>query len=285
MALHPPQVGPAPLLPFLKWAGGKRKLASTILGALGPGRRLIEPFVGAGAVFGASNYPTAFLGDCNPDLLGLYRALQSEARPLIEECRRLFALPGTSETYLTQRALFNASAQGLSRAALFLYLNHRGYNGLCRYNQRGKFNVPFGGPERTTPLPETLLQQWSARLQGVELACCDFEEAMESAQEGDVVYCDPPYAPLHSTEGFTSYAPGGFTWGDQVRLATAARRIAQRGVVVAISNHDTKATRELYAGSVIVPLSVPRHIGSRADCRKRAAELLVLQGPHRCSIP
>ena len=37
--------------PFLKWAGGKFKIIDRILAALPPGGRLLEPFLGSGAVF------------------------------------------------------------------------------------------------------------------------------------------------------------------------------------------------------------------------------------------
>ena len=55
-----------------------------------------------------------------------------------------------SETYFyEQRTLFNqlireGKADGELAAGLFYYLNRTCYNGLCRFNSKGEFNVPFG---------------------------------------------------------------------------------------------------------------------------------------------
>ena len=278
MGIPPQHISHTPLLPFLKWAGGKRKLANTILKLIGPGRHLLEPFVGAGAVFGASKYPAVILGDINSDLIDLYKALQTDVHALLTECRPLFLLPCTRREFLTQRTLFNASSRNLTRAARFLYLNSRGYNGLCRYNRRGEFNVPFGGEHRTSMLPTALLMEWHHRLAGVEVIRDDFEQVMERAQPGDVVYCDPPYAPLQRNAGFTTYSAGGFDWANHVRLAAVARRLARRDVVVAISNHDTATIRELYADANIHALTAPRHISCTVASRRSAAEIIAVYG-------
>lgn len=131
--------------PFLKWLGGKRGLLAALRQLLPKGSRLIEPFVGAGAVFLGTDYPEYRLSDINPDLIGLYRMLQAEGGDFIESCRQYFNDAWCSaEGYLALRQRFNCSGDQAERAALFLYLNRHGFNGLCRYNQQGTFNVPWG---------------------------------------------------------------------------------------------------------------------------------------------
>ncbi len=131
--------------PFLKWAGGKYRLLDRLLPSLPAGSRLVEPFVGSGAVFLNAAYPAYLLCDLNPDLIGLYETLRREGERFIKRARALFTPENnTREAFLRLRAAFNASTDAEERAVLFLYLNRHAYNGLVRYNARGVYNVPFG---------------------------------------------------------------------------------------------------------------------------------------------
>jgi DNA adenine methylase len=131
--------------PFLKWAGNKYRLMSRIGAVLPEGRRLVEPFVGSGAVFLNTDYPEYRLADANPDLINVYRTLQREGQAFVDDCRQYFTPDyNAPDVYYALRDRFNASKDVKLRSVLFVYFNRHGYNGLCRYNSRGKFNVPFG---------------------------------------------------------------------------------------------------------------------------------------------
>ena len=263
--------------PFLKWAGNKHRLLDRILPRLPAGDRLIEPFAGAAAVTLAADYPAYRLVDSNPDLIGLFRAVRDEGEPFLERARALFADGNRAETYYARRTAFNAETDPVERAALFLYLNRHGYNGLCRYNRRGGFNVPFGRHARPY-FPEAELTAFARRAREcpVELAVGDFEAELDAARPGDVVYCDPPYAPLSATADFTAYAPGAFADDAQARLAAAARRAAGRGVPVVISNHDTPVVREHYHGADLDSFPVARTISRQGSNRRPVDEVLAL---------
>ena len=130
---------------FLKWAGGKYGLVDTIRRHLPDSELLIEPFVGAGSVFLNTDYPSYQLNDINADLIALYRLLKSRHQHYIADARALFTTQhNQKDAYLSLRQQFNHSTDPYERSVLFLYLNRHGYNGLCRYNLSGKFNVPFG---------------------------------------------------------------------------------------------------------------------------------------------
>ena len=107
-----------------------------------------------------------------------------------------------------------------------------------------------------------------------------FTETMQLARKGDVVYCDPPYAPLSKTAYFTDYYPGGFGWNDQLLLATTAQRLAARGIQVVISNHRTREICDLYknAGARITSFKVQRHISCDGNNRQKADEILAVFG-------
>ena len=131
--------------PFLKWAGGKYRLLDRLLPSLPEGARLVEPFVGSGAVFLTAGFGSYLLCDLNPDLIGLYRTLLRDGERFIARAHALFTPENnTQEVFLRLRADFNASSDVEERSLLFLYLNRHSYNGLVRYNSRGIYNVPFG---------------------------------------------------------------------------------------------------------------------------------------------
>jgi len=273
----PAAVTPAAHRPFLKWAGNKFSIRDQLRQLLPvPERRLIEPFTGAAALFLNSDYPRYRLSDSNPDLITLYQHLSREGAPFIETCRALFCDHNNQrERYYALREEFNHTPSSQRRAALFLYLNRHGYNGLCRYNRRGIYNVPFGA-YRQPYFPAREMAHFHHRSQLAQFHCEDFVTAMRTARRGDVIYCDPPYVPLSATASFTHYRGDGFNLQQQQQLADEARRCAQRGIPVLISNHALPITRELYQGAQLQELPVARQISCIGSRRQPVQELLAL---------
>jgi DNA adenine methylase len=264
--------------PFLKWAGNKYQIVRQIKEVLPSGRRLIEPFVGSGAVFLNTDYSTYLLADANPDLISLYKILQEEGTRFVEYCRTFFRPENnTGETFYVLRTRFNTTPDRREKAALFVYLNRHCYNGLCRYNNSGGFNVPFG-KYRKPYFPENEMAYFYERSQKATFCHTDFGETMESAQVGDVVYCDPPYVPLSATSNFTSYSADRFASDEQLRLARMAERLAHRGIPVVISNHYTEFTRQAYSQASISTFSVQRYISCDGANRNKVEELLAVFG-------
>ena len=261
---------------FLKWAGNKQRIVERIKRVLPAGFRLIEPFVGSGAVFLNTNYDHYHLADSNGDLITLYRILQHEGQPFIDYCRTFFR-PETNDpdVYYANRTRFNTTADSRLKSALFLYLNRHGYNGLCRYNSKGGFNVPFGRYKKPY-FPEVEMYAFHQQAQRAEFHQADFTTTMSLAQPGDVVYCDPPYVPLSDTAKFTSYSTNKFGQAEQEKLALSAQKLAQRGIPVVISNHDTPFTRQAYNGAIIKAFDVRRFISCDGANRNKASELLAI---------
>lgn len=264
--------------PFLKWPGGKYRLIQRIRDKLDTGRRLVEPFTGSGAVFLNTDYPGYLLADSNPDLINLYQQLTDEGPGFIRYCKTFFK-PSNNDSarYYQFREEFNTSANRRRKSALFLYLNRHCYNGLVRYNSRGGFNTPFG-LHRAPYFPEKEMQQFLQAAERAEFVTITFQECMDRTRKGDIVYCDPPYAPLSTTACFTDYHTGGFNWDEQLQLVTISAKLADRGIPVVISNHDTPAIRRLYqeAGASITRFQVQRMISANAAKRTRAGELLAV---------
>lgn len=263
--------------PFLKWAGGKHKLVPIINEKLGKGRRLVEPFVGSGAVFMGTNFDSYLLCDANNDLIDLYNNLKVSSKELIKETLKLFEQRNNvEEKYYELREEFNnLDEKSIRKSALFIYLNKHAFNGLCRYNAKGKFNVPYGR-YKTTKAPILEMQVFAEKSKLAEFICCDFEETFNKLQQGDVIYCDPPYVPLSITSSFTSYHVNQFGATQQEQLANCANIAKSNGYKVVISNHDTEYTRKIYANAVIDTLEVRRSISSKAETRGLAKELLAI---------
>jgi DNA adenine methylase len=255
------------LPPPLKWAGGKRWLVLALreLWRDHAQRRLVEPFVGGMAVALGLRPEETLLNDINRHLINFYRWLQRGLR---------VSLPMENDRalYYEHRLRFNELVrQGKDEtreaAELFYYLNRTGYNGLCRYNKRGKYNVPFGRYGTIHYVDNW--NEYVPVLSGWQFACGDFEQVQ--VHPADFVYADPPY-----DVEFTSYSARGFDWDDQVRLA---EWLAQhRGPVVA-SNQATERIQRLYArlGFEITLLAAPRRISSNGD-RTPAQEILAIKG-------
>lgn len=262
--------------PFLKWAGNKYAILDRIRAKLPSGKRLIEPFVGSGALFLNTDYKNNLLADSNDDLIVLYLTLQKEGQEFIDYCRTFFEPEQNEESrYYDWRRIFNSTKEPRLKAALFLYLNRHGYNGLCRYNSKGLFNTPFGRYKKPY-FPEKEMLYFFEKARNAVFICSDFSRTMEMARSGDVIYCDPPYVPLSPTANFTSYSTGGFGEEHQLELARMAELISSKGIPVLISNHDTPFIRKTYVVASKSYFLVQRHISCRGSARNKAEEVLAL---------
>lgn len=266
--------------PFLKWAGNKYQIVDRIKAQLPAGNRLIEPFVGSGAVFVNTDYEHYLLADANGDLIQLYQHLQNEGDDFIAYCRQFFtAANNMKEQFYHFRTEFNSTTESRYKSALFLYLNKHCFNGLCRYNQKGEYNVPFGRYKKPY-FPEREMQHFYQHAQRAHFQHADFATVMADAEPGDVIYCDPPYVPLSDTANFTNYSAGGFGLAEQQELARQAKDCATRGVPVVISNHDTQFVRAEYIGAEFIAFDVQRYISCNGSNRGKAAELLAIFSPN-----
>lgn len=269
---------------FLKWAGGKYSLIEEIQRQLPTGNRLIEPFVGAGSVFLNTDYDRYLLCDINSDLIHLYKIVQSDTNAFLSASEPLFTgAYNQSDKYYELRTEFNQTTDSFRRSVLFLYLNRHGYNGLCRYNKSGGFNVPFGR-YKAPYFPEKEIEFFAQRAKKATFECIDFQRAFARARKGNVIYCDPPYAPISETANFTHYAKTGFDYSQQASLALLAERAGRKGIPTLVSNHDTPTTRQLYHSAQLHELKVSRFISQKGYSRKKVSELMALYCPRQLSV-
>lgn len=260
------QGSPYSLPPPLKWAGGKRwQLPHLRKYWEGEShRRLVEPFSGGLAVTLGLLPERALLNDINPHLINFYRWLKRGLSISIE-------MSNDEAHFYDQRKRFNellrnGKATTKEAASLFYYLNRTGYNGLCRFNRSGEFNVPFG--KYATINYKRNFLPYKAILGNWDFTNSSFEEMPIEAD--DFVYADPPY-----DVEFTQYAKDGFDWDDQIRTA---EWLANHRGPVALSNQATKRIVQLYSdlGYTLVYLRAPRRISCSGD-RTPAKEVLAFR--------
>lgn len=296
-----------PVRPVLKWAGGKRQLLPA-LRRFYPDtfKTYIEPFVGSGAVFldlynqGRLAQHRVLLSDVNADVIGCYRAIRDAPEQVIASLQALerdHRTSGRAYFYQVRDERFNpvrrelrtasdpAAEYTAELAAMLIFLNRTGYNGLFRLNSRGEFNVPAGRHTNLRICDADNLRGLSAALRRtrVRLDTRVFEDALAGASHGDFVYLDPPYAPVSRTAAFTSYTAARFGPEEQARLQRAVIALAARGAHVLLSNSVAPQIRDLYeksadarsAGLTVRTVPARRAINSRASGRGTVLEYLI----------
>jgi DNA adenine methylase len=271
-------MGALPLQPFIKWPGGKRWAARQIaeLVAARLSGTYFEPFLGGGAVFFHLRPPKAILADVNEDLISTYRSVRRDTGAIIARLRRYRV---TEENYYRIRE--RDPKDPIARAARFLYLNRTAFGGIYRLNLEGRFNVPYGGGERTPAIlwERGILEHAARALRNAQLKVSDFEPILNQARPGDVAYCDPTYTVAHDNNGFIRYNERNFSWSDQRRLAVVAGAATRRGATVIISNAHHASIRELYPGAQFITLTRISRITPRASLRRAVDELLITLNP------
>ena len=310
-----PPAASRPVRPFLKGAGGKRQLLPRLREfypeAFGAYR---EPFLGSGAVFfdlvnqGRLAGRRTFLTDTNGDLVGCYAHVRDEPEAVIKHLQRLAAryTRDPQGHYYRVREKFNPARQAISNgqgiesgrytadlAAMLVYLNRTGFNGLFRLNSKGQFNVPLGRYSNPRICDTENLRNVAAVLSAPTISIKQVRhvDGLAGAKAGDFVYLDPPYAPLSSTAQFTSYTSEGFSTGDQKQLQRILIQLARKGCWVLLSNSTAPEVAGLYdgnrdaerAGLHAYQILARRTINSNASRRGQVKEYLITNIPQRFS--
>lgn len=284
--------------PVLKWVGGKTQIIDDVL-ALFP-REMAnyhEPFLGGGSVLlalldhkkrGTIKVGTIYASDLNPNLITLYKTLQSNVEDLITEVTKFVqayeekkeeAEAEAEAYYYTIRKKFNNTV-GLGRrlpraAAMFLFLNKTGFRGMYREGPNG-LNIPFGHYKNIS-IDADHLRAVSALLQGVVFTRAGFRDSMAKVAPGDFMYLDPPYAPVKA-KSFVGYTADGFNEEDHKQLFALCDEKIALGAKMLMSNADAPLVKDAFKAPKYVTkiISCRRAINSK-DPGERVNEVLITQ--------
>ena len=269
------------VMPFVKWAGGKRQLIPQIRERM-PEKynNYYEPFVGGGAVMFELLPSDALINDVNRALMNAYRQICNKPEAFLKAVNRLDEemWEDGREYYYSLRKSYNdklvRAEYDIELAALFVFINKHCFNGLYRVNGKGLFNVPYNNSRRAS-VDEKSIMAASEYLRGVTIQDGDFEKACEDAAKGDFIFFDRPYAPLNPAS-FESYTKEGFDIESHRRLAKLYDELTGRGCYCMLTNHNTQLINELYGnkGYKIDVVSVKRMINS--DASNRVGEEVII---------
>lgn len=301
--------------PFVKWAGGKAKLAPAIEKRIEKSigfkniKHYIEAFTGGGALFfyliDRYKFNSITLIDINIELINTYRAIKKAPYLLMDLMDNMQRIYNTfenenekSEYFYQVREQFNNLEDKTSlkneidyeQAAKFIFLNKTCFNGLYRENSKGKYNVPFGKRTNINLYIQNNILEIHSLLQNVTLVNGDYTSARDYLQPQTLIYFDPPYRPITGTAAFTAYSKDGFNDEKQKELAEFCREIDSKGVFFALSNSDpyngTKEFEnldsffdELYTGFEVHRISAPRAIAAKGTSRNAVSEILIVNEP------
>ena len=264
---------------YLKYAGGKSRILEEVLATFPDNIKVFaEPFVGSCTVALNVEAKEKMLNDYNVDLIETHRIAYHYSTELIDHLEKLY--PHGRDIYYTVRDGFNeGKLTTRQKAAAFIYMNKHGFNGMSRYNKKGKFNVPVGKGNSIHFPKEELLNFRTNLNSDVVFLHGDFEHFCNMVPDNSVVYCDPPYVPKSATLSDINYTGEAFTWADQCRLRACILCLQSRGCHVVVSNHDLPITRDLYKDAdEIRSVQAFRSISSK-DNRGQVAELLAVYLP------
>lgn len=259
---------------ILKWAGSKVGIMEQLRPHLPKTKRLVEPFAGSCAVMMNTDYEQYLIADINDDLINLYREISSgDYQRILNTADGLFELESFESGYYVEREFFNRNKKFINpadAAAYFIYLNRHCYNGLCRYNQSGAFNVPKGRYKKPY-LPEEEIISFFKKAVHAEFKAQSAGKTLQSVKLGDGVYCDPPYL-----GSFSGYSSGGFSEKEHESLAYALLTLnLSMETPVTVSN--SMAAKELYAdlGFTVHEIDAPRSIAANGN-RKKEREIIAV---------
>ncbi|WP_311763282.1 Dam family site-specific DNA-(adenine-N6)-methyltransferase [Proteus columbae] len=265
---------------ILKWAGSKVRIIDKLIPHLPKTKRLVEPFAGSCAVMMNTEYEEYLIADANQDLISLYRNVVEHTEIMARKDFYVWEENNHRNNYMAIRKLFNAikildksKCDKYIQSARFLYLNRHCFNGLCRYNNSGEFNVPFGTCARVY-FPEEEIRQFAEKATNAIIACLEWQDTLSLVDFGDGVYCDPPY--MGDEKCFTKYHHTDFTHAHQIELARALKTLNQsQGNPITVSN--SIHAKELYAdlGFIIHEIDAPRSISATGN-RQSAKEIIAV---------
>lgn len=252
--------------PFLRWAGSKRKILPELLSRLPKKYNMyFEPFIGSGVLFLAVRPERGVISDINPDLINLWAVIRDEPEQLITALKPLGSCD--KQTYYILRKEFNGQADPVRKAALMMFLNRTGFNGLFRVNSKGEFNVPWDSAKKSIKYDIENILEVSRSIKNTKIVTADYASILKQTNANDFVYIDSPFL-----ETFSNYS-GVFSKQNHEELAKAVKDLNSKGVLFMLSN--SAAAAPLYKDFHIDTVKSLRSISRDVKSRKEYEEIVV----------
>jgi len=234
--------------------------------------KYIEPFVGGGALYFYLNPDQAVIADSNLELITTYKTIRDNVDDVIGI---LASYRNEESFYYKIRSLNTSKLSVQERAARLIFLNKTCFNGLYRVNKKGVFNVPYGKGNNEF-LNEDLLRDVAVFLRNTLILHSDYIDVLrEYAEEGDLIFLDPPYYPVSQYADFKRYTKEFFYHQDHINLKNEFARLTDIGCHVLLTNSSHPVILDLYKDYDIRILNTKRLISSNPDTRN-GKDILVI---------
>ena len=266
--------------PIIKWAGGKRQLLDTLRNKVPKFNTYYEPFLGGGALYFDLQPEKAVINDFNVQLINMYEQIRNDYEnvcSLLDGYQYYYNTLSNKEEkvkyFYALRDKFNEciknDMENAESAALFIFLNKAGFNGVYRVNKSGMFNIPTAHKARINLYDRDNICAVSKQLQTAKITSGDFETVCQNAEKDDFVFFDPPY---YNT--FDTYQAGGFGEKDHIRLSNLFKKLSDRSVKCMLTNSNTDFVKDLYKEFYIEVVSVKRMVNR--DATNRTGEEIIV---------
>lgn len=250
--------------PILKWAGGKRQLLPEIVKILPPKfNKLIEPFVGGGALFFYLNKKNSIISDTNIELVNLYKQIAINPHKILKMIKNY---KNTKDDFYKVRK--NIPNNLVERACRTIFLNKTCFNGLYRVNKKGEFNVPYGNNKNTKFIDKNNLLNSSKLLKKTNILELSYEIVLNKySKSNDLIFLDPPYLPISKYSDFKRYTKEQFYFDDHRKLAQLYSELDKKGCYLILTNSNNPEILKLYKKFNIKTLETRRSINSKGKLR------------------
>lgn len=265
------------LKPILKWPGGKTSIVDFVI-ALFPVEfgNYYEPFLGGASV--AINVYNKniqkdyqmFLSDNDLNLINFYQLVKKDAQFCIDELKKLEVWFNDTadqlQRYLDKRIEFNETKNPI----LVYFLNKTCFNGLVRYNSKGRFNAHYG--KRNLVVDHNGILEFSKFLNDERVLLEHKDYQLINSGNKDIVYLDPPYKPSGiSYSLYNAQRKEGF----EIDLKSKFEDLINKGSYVFLSNHDLEFFRELFSGYKFYEIMASRRLGAPVSNIKKIKEIVI----------
>jgi len=295
--------------PVLKWVGGKTQIVDKLIKDFPVEiNNYREIFLGGGSVLLTllsyvkegiiKIHGNIYAYDFNEPLIYIYKNIQSYHIELYDEIQILIkdfnecchgllnrtptnideAKQSKENYYYWIRTEYNNLSlndkKGIIGSAMFLFLNKTCFRGVFRIGPRG-FNVPYGHYNNPEIINKEHLCNIHNLIQGVIFECCDFNTSLNSTEENDYIYLDPPYAPETDTS-FVGYTVNGFNIDNHINLFKIIHTLTESNKKIMLSNSDVKLVRENFTNERynITSILCKRSINSK-NPEAKAKEVII----------
>lgn len=271
--------------PVLRWVGSKKRLIDSIIKHMPKNfNHYYEPFLGSAVVY--LNIPSkkSHINDFNPDLVNIYSQIKDNPDKLIKYLKKYkkeyVSTDNQKDYYIKKRDRFNKLKDNYNteRAALYIFINKTGFNGIMQINKLGNCTTGFGKMNNPKIVDSDNIYNFSDLLKTTNLKQTDYAKFLKKCKKGDFIYMDPPYVPCDTKQCTIKYIKDGWDESDFFKLVEVYKELDKKGCYVMLSNSNSKFIRKHFPKNQykVKKLEISRVLCPNSDKRDSEYELLIM---------